>query len=393
MRIGIVTHNFPRIHGKGSEAAGNFVVSLCEALIEAGHTVWILTPDVNGEKQKFPFHVEWFCWSGGDRLIGHYKPWNPLHLAKIIDLIRSSSSALNTILQKKPVDMLLALWAFPSGLICTRRVNRVPLAIWCLGSDIWTFGNYPIGKQIVRSVLRQATWLYADGMQLAEDVRILSRKACQFLPTSRKKRTQITHHKTKIDSHFTLLYVGRWEKAKGIDILLKALPVLFAQYPDIRAEIFGGGSLESTVTSLVQNLQNDYSGRIVIGGYLSEQEFCDRLDSCDIYVIPSRKESIPIALTDAICRCVPVVTSTAGDMAKLVQQYDLGFTFTKCNVTGLIEAICKAYKQRLSIEPQKALSFMEKFALESVVKELERAGAENPESHHLFNETERYIIR
>ncbi|HEX3020182.1 MAG TPA: glycosyltransferase family 4 protein [Chitinispirillaceae bacterium] len=381
MRIGIVTHNFPRVHGKGSEAAGNFVVSLCESFMNAGHTVWVLTPEVTGEKQKFPFHVEWFEWSGGDRLIGHYKPWNPFHLLKIVALIRSGSSALDMMHQKQPVDMLLALWAFPAGLICTKNTYKVPLAIWCLGSDIWTFGKYPIGKQIVRSVLRKATWLYADGMALVEDVRLLSGKACQFLPTSRKKKAQIIPHKKKNDSQFTLLFVGRWEKAKGIDIFLKALPEIFTKYPDIRAEIYGGGRMQHIVHTLVQKLKCNFSGRITCGGYLTEQEFWDRLDNSDVYIIPSRKESIPIALTDAISRCVPVITSNAGDMARLVKEFDLGFTFEINSVAGLIKAIGQASKKHISLHPQKVLPFMERFSLESVVHELEYQSQKIQQKH------------
>ena len=53
-------------------------------------------------------------------------------------------------------------------------------SVWCLGSDIWTYGKLPILRYAVRRILRYGRVIFADGIQLAREAEALSGKRCLF---------------------------------------------------------------------------------------------------------------------------------------------------------------------------------------------------------------------
>jgi glycosyltransferase involved in cell wall biosynthesis len=66
---------------------------------------------------------------------------------------------------------------------------------------------------------------------------------------------------------------------------------------------------------------------VYFGGPLSRQAFSNELLQTDALVIPSLMESIPVVMTDALQKGVPVLVSNVGDMGYLVRVYGAGLVF------------------------------------------------------------------
>jgi len=96
------------------------------------------------KKDDYPFVVERFGACSGDKLLGHHKLYNPFDLYRLWAMLDNGSDKLNWLIEKYDIEVLLAMWAFPAGFLCSRTKKKIPYYTWCLGSDIWTLGKVPI---------------------------------------------------------------------------------------------------------------------------------------------------------------------------------------------------------------------------------------------------------
>jgi hypothetical protein len=168
----------------GKEAAGSFVNAFINDLnalndidVKIIYPSLSETPNNNVEK---PFKVKFLP-------LSLLKIKNIFHWKHIYNTLSNGSQLVNTTSLSFKPDYILALWALPSGYWARKiaKKQNIPYCNWCLGSDIWNLSKIPIVKSILKRVLRDAKWNFADGYQLCKDVVLLSKKECLFLPSSR----------------------------------------------------------------------------------------------------------------------------------------------------------------------------------------------------------------
>jgi len=171
--------------------------------------------------------------------------------------------------------------------------------------------------------LRHADGLFADGMDLGNRVRQLAGRPCTFLPSVRPLTEDIPPTTVEVDPTRTnFLFIGRWEKVKGIDVLIEAMKLL--RYAGVAAHLYivGKGSLKGFLEQKIRaySLAHMVSLReevptATLRGYLQQ---------CDCLVIPSRSDSIPLVFSEGLQAAIPMIVSATGDLATLVQRFDLG---------------------------------------------------------------------
>jgi glycosyltransferase involved in cell wall biosynthesis len=151
----------------------------------------------------------------------------------------------------------------------------------------------------------------------------LSGRTCHFLPTTRRlpvgKATKAVIRKGKRN----YLFIGRYHPNKGPDVLLEAVSRLDEKTRDLaHFHFFGGGPLENGLRAFVKEHEIDKS--ISINGYINEQEAAGFLRSCDALIIPSRIESIPVVLSDALQTGCRIIATDVGDMGILLRREHAG---------------------------------------------------------------------
>jgi phosphatidylinositol alpha-1,6-mannosyltransferase len=85
-----------------------------------------------------------------------------------------------------------------------------------------------------------------------------------------------------------LLTIARLEPRKGIDTVLRALPALARQHPNIRYDVVGKGGDLSRLTALAKRL--GVAPRVSFHGYIPEGAKSALLAKADIFVLPNRRE-------------------------------------------------------------------------------------------------------
>jgi glycosyltransferase involved in cell wall biosynthesis len=197
----------------------------------------------------------------------------------------------------------------------------------------------------VRIILRQSSVLFADGFQLKADVQALCGKKCLFLPSSRRLDVYSSAKADIMPARQNYLFIGRYHPNKGPDILIEAIAKL---NPLVRKEVcfhfFGGGPLKKHLRQKVE--ERGLSDVIRLRGYIEQKEAVAYLKACDALIIPSRIESIPVVLSDALQAGCPVLVSDVGDMGRLVREYGAGMVFPPNSPAKLAEAIETGFSKK-----------------------------------------------
>lgn len=123
-----------------------------------------------------------------------------------------------------------------------------------------------------------------------------------------------------------VLFVGRLEERKGIDVFLQILPDLLAEYPNLHIEIVGNDRLPNgfggTYRGDFEERHADatFLGRVRFHGEVQEVALRGFYKACDIFVAPSRFESFGLILLEAMMFGKPVIACRAGGMVEVVEE-------------------------------------------------------------------------
>lgn len=114
-----------------------------------------------------------------------------------------------------------------------------------------------------------------------------------------------------------LLYVGRLSAEKDIEILKPILQSI----PDARLALVGDGPHRKA-------LEKHFAGQPVhFAGFLHGNQLAAAYASSDVFVMPSRTETLGLVVLEAMCSGLPVVAARAGGIPEMIEEGVSGFLF------------------------------------------------------------------
>lgn len=122
-----------------------------------------------------------------------------------------------------------------------------------------------------------------------------------------------------------LLYLGRLNAKKGLDLLVESMSAVHLVDPTVRLAIVGAGDppeFRAQVEVWVKRagLQN----RVVLPGLMLGHAKLEALADADIFVLPSQAENFSFAMFEALASCLPVVVSDTLNLAGQVAEVGAG---------------------------------------------------------------------
>jgi D-inositol-3-phosphate glycosyltransferase len=117
----------------------------------------------------------------------------------------------------------------------------------------------------------------------------------------------------------TILYVGRIEPLKGIDILINALALL-SNRPDWRCLIVGGGPSSQSEVARLKKLSKKLKleTRLDFTGIVHQEKLPGYYNKAHVLVVPSLYESFGLVALEALASGCPVVASDVGDLRNII---------------------------------------------------------------------------
>ena len=353
--IAILTTSYPD-NIPGSEAAGSFVEDFARELSGRVRVTVVTASSLDNISSAGNLTVRRFAVP--TLPLSLLNPLWPNQWVPIIVTLHRGLEAVKQLTIKDRPDHIFALWALPCGYWANAvaREFQIPYSIWALGSDIWSLGKIPLVRSYLRHVLKDAHACYADGYQLASEVRKLGGRDCLFLPSTRRMEPVSSAHHSSAHP-YKLAFLGRWHANKGVDLLLDALVQLSdADWQRIsEVQIFGGGPLAAVVSEKTRVLQN-LGKSVELGGYLNKVQASELIAWADYLLLPSRIESIPVIFSDAAKVGTPLVSTPVGDLPRLYEDYQFGIMASDVNP----DAFCMAIKMALRTNPSDFHAGLEK---------------------------------
>ena len=403
--IVLVSRDFPPNHRGG---IATFSKSLAEALAEEGNIVHLITESSDINRVDFENGV-WVhrmlvreMEKGEESLKRNIPPhiWNwsavALEEAKRISRSRKIDIVEAPIWDCEGIAFLLeGEWPMITSLHTT-------LHFW-----IKSFPDYADNKEWVdlfanpmlvleRELMTKASGIRANSRAIIDEIEkaynfVFNQNGLKVIPHGLAERAMSQGPIHWTNEGVEILFVGRLEERKGIDVLLKAIPIVLALDYDVRFRIIGdntiGGHDGMTYKEkfLLEHQNTDLLRNIIFEGRVSEEELYKAYSCCDIFVAPSRFESFGLVFLEAMREGKPVIGCNAGGMPEIISHGINGLLLPPGDEKLLAEAmvhLIQNQERRRTMGDAGKKTFQEKFTSKLMAKE---SGILYDEGMKIFN--------
>ena len=146
------------------------------------------------------------------------------------------------------------------------------------------------------------------------------------LDTFKPVNQSIARQRVGIHEKQVILYVGRIEPLKGIDVLLEAAALL-DRSDDIRVLIVGGSPGNDAELDRLKALTTELGieSMVTFTGAIKQDMLPDYYSAADVFVLPSHSESFGLAALEAMACGAPVVVSRVGGLKTFINNGETGY--------------------------------------------------------------------
>lgn len=255
------------------------------------------------------------------------------------------------------------------GIAAKREVTAVCAPIWdCEGVAVLIDGHFPLitslhttlrswlssnpelgadpsfmkdfGRQMLAleaRVLLGSSGIVANSHAIVEEIErgyglAMDRRRVAFIPHGLEDWTSLPANlPPRLPSGaLRLLFVGRLEGRKGIDVLLSAAKSVLMRHPHVHLDIAGNDSIpgpngQSWRSLFEKDPEADLiRSRVTFHGEVTEARLRGLYSACDVLVTPSRFESFGLMLVEGMMFGKPVIGCRVGGMVEVVEDGKTG---------------------------------------------------------------------
>ena len=171
-----------------------------------------------------------------------------------------------------------------------------------------------------------------------------------------------------------VLFAGRMEQIKGIDILVESIPMVLQNMQDTNFVLVGqdrdtapgGGSFKAWMKSKASEI--GVGNNIIFKDAVTPADLRLLYSICDVLVLPSREESFGLVIAEAMSCGKPVVTTPVGIIQELMQENIRGLEIvpigdTKKLAKGIIKMLSLDDNEKSQIAKENRTIIEQRYSL------------------------------
>lgn len=194
--------------------------------------------------------------------------------------------------------------------ICTRMLLKIPSRIAAAGA-LWQELFEELGVE-PRRIVRIHFWL-PDSFVVAEHPREAAR-----------------------DKPLQFVFVGWMIREKGVYEMLAAIEELRTRHAFSFAFV-GGGTLLEHVRQKIR--ESGWTQTVSAPGWVPQEDFEQRFEAADVFVLPSYAEGFPMSLIEAFSKGLPAICSDVGGISDSLRNGVNGYLIPPRQIGPLVEAM------------------------------------------------------
>lgn len=216
--------------------------------------------------------------------------------------------------------------------------HDIPDVIHLHGSEFKKWFDCSSNKKEIKNMLRECSRVIVLGEKWNKTILNIEPKAKTFVVSN---TVPIPSDITKYNSPFYVLYMGVLIKRKGVSDLIEGINYLknANRLGNIKTIIAGTGEEEAELKRRCKEYNLD--NHIEFKGWISGQQKEALYKNCQMLVLPSYNEGLPMSILEAMSYGMPVVSTNVGDISSAVKNGRNGYLFDPGSVNEMADAIYK----------------------------------------------------
>ncbi len=216
--------------------------------------------------------------------------------------IRAVAYIINAVIRSISSDyqIIHAHYVFPQGFagVILKKITKKPLVLTVHGSDLNVFASTRMGRWIAEFVIKNSNVVCAVSRDLEKKARELGAQWVEVVYGAPK-----VERVERKPSPGNVLFVGSCAKQKGLEVLLRAFPLVRERVKYAKLVVVGCKKDEQ-----IEGVEFvGYTDRV--------QEYYSK---AEVVVIPSLHEGLSLVALEALACGIPIVASNTGGLREIL---------------------------------------------------------------------------
>lgn len=277
----------------------------------------------------------------------------PFYIFPAIFLVISSCVNIIKLCEKRKFDIIHVHWPFPLGIAgyLGAKVSKGKLVLKFYSAELAFAlkGPFPfkkILKKILKSIIKKADLIVANSSYTKNLLHnFYSEIQAEVIPEGISVVPKASEKKE--ENSKKILFVGRLVERKGVEYLIRAMP-LVAEQLEVKLDIIGEGELRTKLEGLSNSL--GLKDKVNFAGRVKEELLDKYYRDCDLFVLPAivdhkgDTEGLGMVLVEALSYGKPVIASAVGGIVDIIKDQETGLLVPEKDEKALAQAIVSILK-------------------------------------------------
>ena len=332
MRIAVISvHGCPCIQPGGTDAGGMnvYVDEVYGRMARLGHEITVYSRAHADAEEKI---------SSGYDLVHVPVGATEIPKSEIVGILREFAQTVieDTAQRRQDFDLLASHYWFSGNVACElAREWSIPHVtsfhtLAAIKQRVWPDEDEPEirfveEERVAREADTVVTWTKGEAKFIQSEMGVPEQSIAVVAPGVDTDRFNNGSKSTASTDINRVLYVGRLDALKGVELLIEVFSVLIGRGLDVELQIVGGGSGDEFRRVLGRISELRLSDRVKLPGVLPQSDLVEVYSAATCIVAPSFHETFGLAVLEAAACGTPAVAADVDGLRSIVLDCETGY--------------------------------------------------------------------